>query len=401
MPVVRELAAYRADDQRPLLAPPWLLSVNANLSAESHTHARRGAHQRRLSGESLQRRFVPLDARAAPPTTASTARSARTARPSTPRRATRAGEAAGGHRGRRPAPRPRSLLSQSSPPPIAVLSGSDDWDHGAAETGPDPIKPKRWHWDPLRDARGGRDGPARARRPAARRTLPRLLRRRADPRPPRGPPRRRFLAGRRPPRTSTSSFAALAAVGPIRGFAPPIDLERAWPGDPHPPRPQIQFVPTDPLFVDLAERAATLHHAGVARVALDAVRADAFFTGSRSSASPCWRRERLLRPRRGGREPARRRLPQPQRPRLVPTETQPPGVTTAGRRRASGKTLATTRSRRRGKAPTISTSSSSSRRTTPSTVTSAVGARLRPTPTRPAPQAPRAAKRGPQWIPVR
>ena len=36
VPVVREIAAYGADDPQPVLAPPWILSINANPSAESH-----------------------------------------------------------------------------------------------------------------------------------------------------------------------------------------------------------------------------------------------------------------------------------------------------------------------------------------------------------------------------
>ena len=47
-----------------------------------------------------------------------------------------------------------SLLAKSAPPPITVLSGSNDWDY-ASETGPDTLFPQRWHWDPLRDARLG------------------------------------------------------------------------------------------------------------------------------------------------------------------------------------------------------------------------------------------------------
>ena len=44
-----------------------------------------------------------------------------------------------------------SLLAKSAPPPITVLSGSNDWDY-ASETGPDTLFPRRWHWDPLHNA---------------------------------------------------------------------------------------------------------------------------------------------------------------------------------------------------------------------------------------------------------
>ena len=56
-PVVRELAAYRADDARPLLTPPWLLSVNANPSAESHLTPGAEMTNDAYWAKFLQRRF--------------------------------------------------------------------------------------------------------------------------------------------------------------------------------------------------------------------------------------------------------------------------------------------------------------------------------------------------------
>jgi hypothetical protein len=273
VPVVREIAAYRADDPRPILAPPWLLSVNANPSAESHTTP--GAEmtndaywakflQRRLGtllpalrrddrfNRSLGAHGEPLDA------------------PSSDD----AGEALEAIEGDDPL-LDAQLLSQSSPPPIAVLSGSDDWDY-AAETGPDPAHPKRWHWDPLRDARGGGMGqlaPAVRQRVApfvgfcgGAQILALLEARRGEPTPD-------------DDRRTIDMVLRRTSGRPIRGFAPAMDVERAWPGDPHPPRAKIQFLPADPLFLDLAgaDRRSTTQ--ALPESHADAVRADAFLPG--------------------------------------------------------------------------------------------------------------------------
>lgn len=152
VPVVREIAAYRSDDPRPILAAPWLLSVNANPSAESHVTPGGEVCNDAYWAKFLQRRFLqllpglrrddrysrslglygePLDA---PPND-------------------EAGQALESIEGDDPL-LDAQLLSQSSPPPIAALSGSDAWDY-APETGPDRQHPKLWHWDPLRDARAG------------------------------------------------------------------------------------------------------------------------------------------------------------------------------------------------------------------------------------------------------
>jgi hypothetical protein len=275
VPVVRELAAYRGDDARPILAAPWLLSVNANPSAESHLTPGGELTNDAYWAKFLQRRFAPLlpvlraddrfdrslgsrgEALDAPPSD-------------------QAGEGLESIEGDDPL-LDAQLLSQSSPPPIAVLSGSDDWDY-AAETGPDPLKPKRWHWDPLRDARAGGMGqlaPAVRQRVApflgfcgGAQILGLLEARRGDASSPDDDRRTIDLVLRR------------ISGRPIRGFAPPIDVERAWPGDPHPPRAKIQFLPTEPLFADLAgpQRRSTTQ--ALPESHSDAVRADAFLTGS-------------------------------------------------------------------------------------------------------------------------
>ncbi len=196
VPVVREIAAYRTDDPRPILASPWLLSVNANPSAESHLTPGGEVTNDAYWAKFLQRRFgriFPLL-----------------------RRDDRFDRALGAHGEPLDAPPNEAagsllesiegddpqldalLLAQSSPPPIALLSGSNDWDY-AGETGPDPEHPKRWHWDPLREARAGGIGQLSPRRCAGGKgsPFPRVLRRRADPRSPRGQaPGRAALRGR-------------------------------------------------------------------------------------------------------------------------------------------------------------------------------------------------------------
>lgn len=275
VPVVRELAAYRSDDSRPVLAAPWLLSVNANPSAESHLTPGGELTNDAYWAKFLQRRLAPLlpvlhaDDRF--DRSLGNRGEALDAAPSD-----QAGEALESIEGDDPL-LDAQFLSQSSPPPIAVLSGSDDWDY-AAETGPDPLKPKRWHWDPLRDARAGgmgQLGPAVRQRVApflgfcgGAQILGLLEARRGE--------------GGSPEEDRRTIDLVLRRISgrPIRGFAPPIDVERAWPGDPHPPRAKIQFVPTDPLFVDLsgAQRRSTTQ--ALPESHSDAVRADAFLSSA-------------------------------------------------------------------------------------------------------------------------
>jgi hypothetical protein len=63
---------------------------------------------------------------------------------------------------------------------------------------------------------------------------------------------------------------------PIRGFAPPAECERAWPGDPRPARATVAFDPTDPLFADLAGAAGRSTTQELPLSHADAVRPDAF-----------------------------------------------------------------------------------------------------------------------------
>jgi hypothetical protein len=65
----------------------------------------------------------------------------------------------------------------------------------------------------------------------------------------------------------------------IRGFAAPVDVERAWPTDAHAQHATIRFLPDDPLFADLAgaERRTTTQ--ALPELHSDAVRLDAFAAG--------------------------------------------------------------------------------------------------------------------------
>jgi hypothetical protein len=274
VPVVREIAAYRADDPRPVLATPWILSVNANPSGESRTtpggevtndayHAKflQGRFARLLPALRRDDRFArslgpygePLDA---PPND-------------------EAGEVLESIEGDDPQ-LDSQFLAQSSPPPLTVLSGSNDWDYAAA-TRRDPAHPKRWHWDPLPDARLGGMGqlaPAVRHRVApflgfcgGAQILGLLEAKRSD--------------GASPDEDMRTIDQVLRRTSghPIRGFAKPIDVERAWPSDPHPPRAKIQFVPNDPLFADLA---GPLHRSTTQALPeshADALRPDAFLPG--------------------------------------------------------------------------------------------------------------------------
>ncbi|MCL2449896.1 MAG: discoidin domain-containing protein, partial [Polyangiaceae bacterium] len=274
VPVVREIAAYRADDPRPILASPWILSVNANPAGQSKFTPGGELVNDAYHAKFLQSRFAPLL-----PALRSDDRYARALGPEgepldAPSR-TEAGEALESIEGDDPqldAP----FLSLSSPPPLTVLSGSNDWDY-SFETGPDPAHPKRWHWDPLRDAHGGGMGQLA---PAVRgRVAPflgfcggaqLLALLEARLREPSSPDDDLHLIDRVLRRTSGSR---------IRGFAPPVDVERAWPSDPHPLRAKVQFAPTDPLFADLAGFLRRSTTQALPESHADAIRPDAFLPG--------------------------------------------------------------------------------------------------------------------------
>jgi hypothetical protein len=276
VPVVREIAAFRGDDPRTVLAAPWLLSVNANPSAESRLEPGGEMMNDAYHAKFLQRRFAglvpglrrddrfaralgdhgePLDA---PPND-------------------EAGEALESIEGD-DAQLDARFLAESSPPPIAVLSGSNDWDY-AADTGPDPGHPRRWRWDPLRDAREG--GMARLAPAVQERVAPFLG----------------FCGGAQLLALLEAKSAGAAAGSraddqraidrlmeritgrAIRGFARQAEVERDWPADPHPHHATVQFAPDDPLFADIAGPGHRATTQALPELHADAVRAEAFLPG--------------------------------------------------------------------------------------------------------------------------
>jgi hypothetical protein len=281
VPVVRELAAYRSDDRRPILLSPWVLSVNANPSSQEHAEAA-SSTLGRAGGESmndayhakfLQTRFAQLL-----PSLRRDDRFARQLGAHGEWLDVAPGDAAGEVLESIEGDDPQldaQLLSQSGPPPIAVLSGSNDWDY-ASTTGPDPARPKRWHWDPLRDARLGGMGQLG---PAVRNRVAPFLGFCG------GAQILALLDAHRGAAASEEDGKLIDLVlrrtsgRPIRGFAPLVDVERAWPTDPHPPRVQIRFAAADALFRDLAGRTGRSTTQALPESHADAIRYDAFVAG--------------------------------------------------------------------------------------------------------------------------
>jgi hypothetical protein len=274
VPVVREIAAYRADDKRPILATPWILSINANPSVESHLTPGGELCNDAYHAKFLQSRFAQLL-----PALRHDDRFARSlglhGEPLDAPPSDEAGEALESIEGDDPQ-LDAQLLTQSSPPPMSVLSGSNDWDY-ASETGPDAVHPKRWHWDPLRDARLGGMGQLA---PAVRmrvspfigfcggaQILGLLEAKRGDVSSPEEDGRTIDRVLRR------------TSGRPIRGFAPPTDVERAWPADGRAVRAKVVFTPNDPLFEDVAGPLRRSTTQALPELHADAVRPDAFLPG--------------------------------------------------------------------------------------------------------------------------
>lgn len=274
VPVVRELSAYGADDPNPILAEPWFLSVDANPCGQTHLRPGGEMADDVRYARYIERRFASVLPALRSDDLESRWRTGEPEAVDAPSSAP-AGEALESIEGDDPQ-LDALFLASSAPPPIAVLSGSNDWDY-AAEAGPDAAAPRRWHWDPLRDARGGGMG-----------GLASAVRGRVAP----------FLgfcggaqilglleADAGEADRAGSDEDRIDAVlrrttgAPIRGFASPPAAERAWPADPHPGRASVSFLPDDPLFSDVAgplgrscTRALPLCHT-------DAVRPDAFLPG--------------------------------------------------------------------------------------------------------------------------
>ena len=274
-PVVREIAAYRADDARAVIPPPWVLSVNANPAIA--VHAQRGGEIANdiYYAKFLQQRMSPLFS--------ALRRDDRFARSLGPK-----GElleaAIGDGDGEMlesiegdDAELDRALLEQSSPPPIAVLSGSNDWDYGARTESDVTTGRKRWHWDPLPDATRG--GMGRIHRAVKDRAAPFLG----------------FCGGAQilalleAKRTDADGEAVDGEIidsvlrrttgVPVRGYAPFTAVSRSWPGEMR-ERAAIRFDPTDRLFWDIAGptkmRAVTREFL---ESHVDVVRPDAFLPG--------------------------------------------------------------------------------------------------------------------------
>jgi hypothetical protein len=270
-PVVREIAAYRVDDARPILAAPWILSVNANPSGQSRLGPGGELMDDARHARFLQARFAPILPALRDDDLYARLHDGQPEAFDAPTN-DRAGEALESIEGDDPELDP-SLLATSAPPPIAVLGGSNDWDY-ASETGPDPRSPQRWHWDPLRDA--GLGGMARLAMAVRGRMTPflgfcggaqllGLLE--AKPLHPGSPVADEDLI---------DEVLRRATGKPIRGFAPPAECERAWPGDLRAGRATVAFDPNDPLFTDLAGAVARSTTQELPLSHADAFRPDAF-----------------------------------------------------------------------------------------------------------------------------
>jgi hypothetical protein len=270
VPVVREMSAYRSDDTRRILAAPWILSVNANPSGQLRAAPGGELMDDARHARFLQGRFAPfLPALRADDLYARLLDGHPEGFDASSN--DQAGEALESIEGDDPQ-LDASLLAQSAPPPIVVLSGSNDWDY-SSDTGPDPGSPERWHWDPLRDARLGGMG-----------QLARVVRGRMTP-------FIGFCGGAQllglleaEPLDHKSvddedlidEVLRRATGKPIRGFAPPTECERAWPGDPRSRRATVAFDREDPLFADLAGPAGRSTTQELPLSHADAVRCEAF-----------------------------------------------------------------------------------------------------------------------------
>jgi hypothetical protein len=273
VPVVREFAAFRADDKRPILAAPWILSVNANPSAQSHS-----TREGEMANDAYYAKFLHDRFGALLPTVQADDRFARSLGPrgewTDASRSADAGAAIESIEGDDPA-LDAQLLAESSPPPVVVLSGSNDWDY-AVDTGPDRTFPMHWHWDPLRDARFG--GMGQLAEAVQRRVAPflgfcggaQIL---------------ALLEARRPGSSALEDLGTLDRVlqrtsaHRIRGWAPSIDVERAWPTDPQGMRTNIRFAADDTLFADLAGPFRRSMTRALPEWHVDAIRPDAFLHG--------------------------------------------------------------------------------------------------------------------------
>ena len=263
-PMVRELSAYAADDAAPVLPEPWLLSVNANPAASAVGRGGQVFNDAYFA-KFLQMRFAKLypalilDDRTTRQVddmghwheVAATASDGRVLE---------------SIEGDDPSLN-EAWLTSSWPPPIVVLSGSNDWDYARTTT----ASPKgRTRWNPLASAKDGGMG-----------DLASAVKGRAAP----------FLGFCGGAQILALLEAKAKGHGEeidailrrndgrlIRGYATSAALIRAWPGEGR-AAPRVTFDPLDPLFSDLAgPNGRTTTHA-LPQSHLDLMRPEAFMLG--------------------------------------------------------------------------------------------------------------------------
>jgi len=270
-PVVREIAAYRADDPAKILAPPWVLSVNANPAGLSHPGE--------LGNDVYFAKFLQMRFWWNMPTMRRDDRYYRSLGPRGEWIDAPGNDASGSALEAIEGDDPTfdtTLLTMSYPRPIVVLSGSNSWEF-ARKTGPDGSHP-RWRWNPVKSARRG--GMGQIHDAVKKRVAPFLG----------------FCGGAQilallEARHGTSSIDDAFESGedgseidevlrrstgrPIRGWAPASALERAWPGEKH-PRTEVVFDPRDTLFADIAGASLRSRTREMPESHFDVVRPDAF-----------------------------------------------------------------------------------------------------------------------------
>ena len=271
-PVVREVSAYRADDARPLLFSPWILSVNANPAGE--THESRGGE---LANDAYWTKFLDLRFSTVLPALRKDDRYARmlgnVGQLVDAKRTPSSGMAIESIEGDDPT-LDEELLVASTPRPIVVLSGSNNWDY-AKLSGPDRKDKSRWRWDPLRAASARPNGGMGQ--------LQRAVKARVSP-------FLGFCGGAQilallEAKSRGDDGGVIDAIlrrttgRPIRGFAPASALERTWPGDGK-PRMQVVFAARDPLFRDLVGSGDRTSTQAFPESHADVVRPSAFLPGA-------------------------------------------------------------------------------------------------------------------------
>lgn len=264
-PMVRELSAYTVDDPAPIVVEPWVLSLNANPAESSHSGPGGELANDIYFAKFLQKRFASL--------LPSMARDDRYARRlgghgellDTPTSSSD-GRALEAMEGDDPT-LSSAWLASSWPPPIVVLSGSNDWEYARRTS----LSAKgRTRWNPLLSAHEGGMG-----------DLARAVKTRAAPFVGfcGGAQILALLEAKKDGSGGEIDEILRRNTGrPIRGFATTASLIRGWPGEGAMP-PRVTFDPNDPLFVDLAGPSHRNTTHGFPQSHLDLVRPEAFAPG--------------------------------------------------------------------------------------------------------------------------